>query len=123
MEHFGSICLKARSQSACPHTVSLKTLSCERLLRCRLGSKGRLGVYLTMANLAERPWLGRRINFWLKQSRFAHMSSSQTPTLSIIIPALNEAHFIRVTLDAVSRLSGPVELIVVDGGCEDAARE
>ncbi len=51
------------------------------------------------------------------------MSSSQTPTLSIIIPALNEAHFIGVTLDAVSRLSGRVELIVVDGGSDDETRE
>ena len=51
------------------------------------------------------------------------MSSSRTPTLSIIIPALNEAHSIGVTLDAVSRLSGRVELIVVDGGSDDETCE
>ena len=51
------------------------------------------------------------------------MSSSHTPTLSIIIPALNEAHSIGVTLDAVSRLSGRVELIVVDGGSDDETCE
>ncbi len=76
-----------------------------------------------MASLIERPCLGRRIIFWLKQPRFAHMSSSHTPTLSIIIPALNEAHSIGVTLDAVSRLSGRVELIVVDGGSDDETCE
>src|SRR5260370_25957395 len=51
------------------------------------------------------------------------MSSSHTPTVSIIIPALNEAHSIGVTLDAVSRLSERVELIVVDGGSDDETRE
>src|SRR5260370_4773308 len=51
------------------------------------------------------------------------MSSSHTQTLSIIIPALNEGHSIGVTLDAVSRLSGRVELIVVDGGSDDETCE
>ncbi|MEP6635197.1 MAG: hypothetical protein ABJB97_00630 [Acidobacteriota bacterium] len=32
------------------------------------------------------------------------MSSRHTPALSIIIPALNEAHSIGATLDAVSQL-------------------
>jgi rSAM/selenodomain-associated transferase 2 len=51
------------------------------------------------------------------------MSSSHTPTLSIIIPALNEARCIGATLDAISQLSGRVETIVVDGGSEDDTRE
>jgi rSAM/selenodomain-associated transferase 2 len=51
------------------------------------------------------------------------MSSSHTPTLSIIIPALNEANSIGPTLDAVSHLSGWVEVIVVDGGSDDGTRE
>jgi rSAM/selenodomain-associated transferase 2 len=51
------------------------------------------------------------------------MSSSHKPTLSIIIPALNEAQSIGVTLDAVSILSGRVELIVVDGGSDDDTLE
>ena len=41
------------------------------------------------------------------------------PALSIIIPALNEAHCIGATLDAVARVSGSVEVIVVDGGSLD----
>jgi rSAM/selenodomain-associated transferase 2 len=51
------------------------------------------------------------------------MSSSHTPTLSIIIPALNEAHSIGATLDAISQLLGRVEVIVVDGGSDDDTRE
>jgi rSAM/selenodomain-associated transferase 2 len=51
------------------------------------------------------------------------MSSSHTPTLSIIIPALNEACCIGATLDAISQLSGRVEMIVVDGGSDDDTGE
>ncbi len=51
------------------------------------------------------------------------MSSRHTPALSIIIPALNEAHSIGATLDAVSQLSGRIEVIVVDGGSDDDTRE
>jgi rSAM/selenodomain-associated transferase 2 len=39
--------------------------------------------------------------------------------LSIIIPTFNEAQSIGRTLDALARLGGPVEIIVVDGGSED----
>jgi rSAM/selenodomain-associated transferase 2 len=48
---------------------------------------------------------------------------NQRPTLSIIIPALNEAPSIGPALDAVSQLSGSVEVIVVDGGSDDDTRE
>ncbi len=51
------------------------------------------------------------------------MSSRHKPALSIIIPALNEAHSIGATLDAVSQLSGRIEVIVVDGGSDDDTRE
>jgi rSAM/selenodomain-associated transferase 2 len=51
------------------------------------------------------------------------MSSSDTPALSIIIPALNEAHSIGPTLDAVSQLVGSFEVIVVDGGSDDGTSE
>jgi rSAM/selenodomain-associated transferase 2 len=51
------------------------------------------------------------------------MSSRHSPTLSIIIPALNEAHTIGATLDAVSRLSVCTEVVVVDGGSDDDTRE
>src|SRR2546425_4283975 len=51
------------------------------------------------------------------------MSSSHTPTLSIIIPALNEARCIGATLDAISQLRGCVEMIVVDGGSDDETCE
>lgn len=43
--------------------------------------------------------------------------------LSIIIPALNEAHSIGATLDAVSKLQGEIEVIVVDGRSVDDTRE
>lgn len=43
--------------------------------------------------------------------------------ISIIVPTLNEAEPIGATLDAVSHLSGSVEVIVVDGGSDDATRE
>lgn len=41
------------------------------------------------------------------------------PALSIIIPALDEAHSIGATLDAVACMPGNVEVIVVDGGSLD----
>jgi len=42
-----------------------------------------------------------------------------TPTLSIIIPTFNEARSITQTLDALAKISEPVEVIVVDGGSND----
>lgn len=39
--------------------------------------------------------------------------------VSIVIPTLNEARAISRTLDAISKLSGRHELLVVDGGSED----
>ena len=39
--------------------------------------------------------------------------------ISIVIPTLNEAQAIGATLEAVSRLQGRFELLVVDGGSED----
>jgi rSAM/selenodomain-associated transferase 2 len=43
--------------------------------------------------------------------------------LSIIIPTLNEARSIAATLDAVARVRGRVEVIVVDGGSSDGTLE
>src|SRR5260370_14195823 len=51
------------------------------------------------------------------------MSSSHTPTVSIIIPALKEVRCIGATLDAISQLRGCVEMIVVDGGSDDETCE
>jgi rSAM/selenodomain-associated transferase 2 len=42
-----------------------------------------------------------------------------TPTLSIIIPTLNEANNIGPTLDSVSKLTARVEVLLVDGGSKD----
>jgi rSAM/selenodomain-associated transferase 2 len=39
--------------------------------------------------------------------------------LSVVIPTLNEAQAIGPTLDALGRLAGPLEVIVVDGGSDD----
>lgn len=47
------------------------------------------------------------------------MSSGAKPTLSIIIPALNEAGLIGATLDSVAQLAGNVEVLVVDGNSDD----
>jgi len=44
---------------------------------------------------------------------------AESPTLSVIIPTLNEARSISATLDAVAGLRGRVETIVVDGGSTD----
>lgn len=49
--------------------------------------------------------------------------SANQPTLSIIIPTLNEAHSMRSLLDAVWRVRGRVEVIVVDGGSADMTAE
>ncbi|HEX8653394.1 MAG TPA: TIGR04283 family arsenosugar biosynthesis glycosyltransferase [Pyrinomonadaceae bacterium] len=48
---------------------------------------------------------------------------AECPALSIIIPALNEAHSIAATLDAVKEVRGCVEVIVVDGGSRDGTLE
>lgn len=47
------------------------------------------------------------------------MSSINPPTLSIIIPTLNEAESIARTLNSISHLSIPAEVVVVDGGSND----
>lgn len=44
----------------------------------------------------------------------------QPSLLSVIIPTLNEASVLAATLAAVARLRAPLEVIVVDGGSEDA---
>lgn len=44
-------------------------------------------------------------------------------SISIIIPALNEAGAIGATLDAAARVKGDVEVIVVDGGSADGTAE
>ena len=51
------------------------------------------------------------------------MNLSHKAALSIIIPALNEAHSIGETLSAISRFAIAAEVIVVDGGSEDETRE
>ena len=43
--------------------------------------------------------------------------------LSIVIPALNEANSIAATLNAVSKLEGEIEVIVVDGSSNDRTQE
>lgn len=45
------------------------------------------------------------------------------PTLSIIIPVLNEVHSIGAMLDAVKEVRGRVEVVVVDGGSHDGTIE
>lgn len=40
--------------------------------------------------------------------------------LSVIIPTLNEELWIGATLDAVARVRGSLDVIVVDGGSGDA---
>ena len=49
--------------------------------------------------------------------------SREAPQISVIIPALDEAHAIGAALDAASRVRGVVELIVVDGGSADGTAE
>jgi rSAM/selenodomain-associated transferase 2 len=48
------------------------------------------------------------------------MSEQQRPSVSIIIPTFNEASCIQQTLDAIARMRGTIELIVVDGGSDDS---
>lgn len=48
-------------------------------------------------------------------------TQAERPSLSIIIPALNEEHSIGAMLAALARVrGGPVETIIVDGGSTDA---
>jgi rSAM/selenodomain-associated transferase 2 len=49
--------------------------------------------------------------------------SPEPQLLSIIIPTLNEGRSIGVTLEAIAKTRGRVEIIVVDGGSEDETVE
>lgn len=51
------------------------------------------------------------------------MSEKQRPSVSIIIPTFNEASSIQRTLDAIARVRGNIEVIVVDGGSDDSTIE
>jgi rSAM/selenodomain-associated transferase 2 len=48
---------------------------------------------------------------------------TERPALSIIIPTLNEADSIQKSLEAVGRIHGHVEVIIVDGGSDDRTTE
>jgi rSAM/selenodomain-associated transferase 2 len=53
-----------------------------------------------------------------------HLPEKDTVTkVAVVIPTLNEGRSIAATLDAVSQVSGRVEVIVVDGGSDDDTRE
>ena len=52
-----------------------------------------------------------------------HPREPGRPSLSIIIPALDEARSLGATLDAAQHVRGSVEVIVVDGGSRDATVE
>lgn len=47
------------------------------------------------------------------------MSREAEPTISVIIPTLNEEPALGATLDVVRKLSGRFEILVVDGGSSD----
>jgi rSAM/selenodomain-associated transferase 2 len=53
------------------------------------------------------------------------LSTAEPPSISVIIPTLDEAHSLGATLRAVARLNhgARVEVIVADGGSTDATRE
>ena len=51
------------------------------------------------------------------------MTEKQRPSVSIIIPTFNEASCIQQTLDAIARVQGNIEVIVVDGGSDDSTTE
>src|SRR5918993_819660 len=51
------------------------------------------------------------------------MSEKQRPSVSIIIPTFNEASCIQRTFDAIARVRGNIEVIVVDGGSDDSTTE
>ena len=51
------------------------------------------------------------------------MSEKQRPSVSIVIPTFNEASCIQQTLDAIARVQGNIEVIVVDGGSDDSTME
>jgi len=48
---------------------------------------------------------------------------AEHPALSIIIPTLNEFHSLQKSLEAVARIRGSIEVIVVDGGSVDRTTE
>lgn len=45
------------------------------------------------------------------------------PSVSVIIPALNEEHAIRATLKSLALVEGEIEIVVVDGGSDDRTVE
>lgn len=50
-------------------------------------------------------------------------AETRRPTLSVIIPTLNEAQSIKATLQALGHVHGNIEVIVVDGGSDDGTTE
>jgi cellulose synthase/poly-beta-1,6-N-acetylglucosamine synthase-like glycosyltransferase len=71
-----------------------------------------------MSSAASLVWRALRLD---RETTHSRASTSTTPTLSVIVPTLNEernvARAIRSTGD------GPLEVIVVDGGSSDRTVE
>jgi rSAM/selenodomain-associated transferase 2 len=56
-------------------------------------------------------------------ARLGRRRHGERPLVSIIIPTYNEAASIEATIDAVARLTGDFEVLVVDGCSRDGTRE
>ena len=79
-------------------------------------SEGRLRSSRWKTEGFQRAW-------WLRSEwysyRMSKASGETLPAVSIIIPALNEEHYVPVLLESLSNIQAPIDIIVVDGTSTD----
>jgi len=92
-------------------------------LICLLSNNVQAGFYRTVGGLSVSHHWTSAANCCLEENQVSESTKNACPTVSIIVPTLNEERSIGRTLEALTRVRGNTEVIVVDGESVDSTTE